>query len=654
MIMNRKIDEEIINGYVRTGAACPEIKVADPFYNANEIIRIIKNADSEKIQLLAFPELSISGYTCQDLFLQSHLIKSCENALSRVLEKTVNINMIVALGMPVKVNDKLFNCAVVIHQGRILGVVPKIYIPNSKEFYEKRWFVSGKNITHMEITLSGQKTVFGSVLFKTGSPEVIFGVEICEDLWAAIPPSSFMGICGAKIILNLSASNELVGKSRYRKNLILMQSAKCICGYVYASSGVHESTTDIVFSGETLIAENGISLSEGKRFSRDSVLIFSDIDVSKLSHDRVANANYSDSYENLQGYKIYNTVDIDCKLNIPDYNLLLQREISKTPFIPGDTNKISENCSEIFNIQTAGLAKRMEHTNLNKVVLGISGGLDSTLALLVAHKTFELLGIPESNIIGITMPGFGTTDHTYTNAIDLMENLGVTIREIDIKPACLLHFKDIGHDENIHDITYENTQARERTQILMDIANKENALVVGTGDLSELALGWCTYNGDHMSMYGVNSSVPKTLIIHIIKYISRSVEKRAGAILEKILNTPISPELLPPDKDGEINQKTENIIGPYILHDFFLYSFLRNSDSPAKTLFLAKKVFIPEYSEDQVENAFNIFISRFFSQQFKRSCMPDGPKVGSVSLSPRGDWKMPSDASGEIWKIVNQ
>jgi len=652
--MDKNYIDEINNGYVRVGAACPKIKVANPVYNSEEIIRIIKMADVKEIQLLAFPELSISGYTCQDLFLQSHLIKSCEMALSRILRETEKINMIIALGIPVKVNDKLFNCGVIICQGRILGAVPKTYIPNSKEFYEKRWFFSGNEIENQEIKLAGQKTDFGSLLFKIKNPEVTFGVEICEDLWTVIPPSSFMGIAGAKIILNLSASNELVGKSNYRKNLILMQSAKCICGYVYSSSGVHESTTDIVFSGETLIAENGICMVEGKRFSRDSVLISSDIDVAKLSHDRVANTTYSDSSGNFQGFKKYKTIDYDCELNIPDYDLSLQREISKTPFIPSDLTKVSENCSEIFNIQTAGLAKRMEHTNLDKVVIGISGGLDSTLALLVARKTFELLKIPTQNIVGVTMPGFGTTGQTYINAIELMKNLEITVREIDIKPACILHFNDIGHDTDKHDLTFENTQARERTQILMDIANKENALVIGTGDLSELALGWCTYNGDHMSMYAVNSSVPKTLIIHIIKYISQSVDQKSGEILDKILNTPISPELLPPDKEGKIEQKTENIIGPYILHDFFLYSFLRNSDSPGKTLFLAKKVFIPDYSEQEIENAFNIFISRFFSQQFKRSCMPDGPKVGSVSLSPRGDWRMPSDASGEIWKIVNQ
>lgn len=651
--MDKNNFDQVAKGYIRVAAASPKIQVADPFYNAGEIIKIVKKAQENEVQLLTFPELSISGYTCGDLFFQNHLINSCEAALDMILKETENINMVVAAGMPVKVSDKIYNCGIVFYRGRILGAVPKIYIPNSKEFYEKRWFFSGRDVSCQEITIAGRKTEFGKLLFKVSCPEVIFGVEICEDLWAVAPPSSFMAVNGAKIIFNLSASNELVGKSVYRKNLVIMQSAKCICGYVYASAGVYESTTDTVFSGETLIAENGVMMAEGKRFSRESVFVSSDIDIARLSSDRVANTNFSDSLSNTGCNMDYKIIEPGMELDIPDYKLLLQRKISRTPFIPEDFNRVSENCSEIFNIQTAGLAKRLEHTKIKKVVIGISGGLDSTLALLVAHKTFELINLPLENIIGITMPGFGTTDHTYDNAVSLMQSLGITIKEINIAPACLMHFKDIGHDVEIRDTTYENTQARERTQILMDVANMENALVAGTGDLSELALGWCTYNGDHMSMYGVNSSIPKTLIIHMIEYIARTADQKTGVILDRILKTPISPELLPPDKDGQIEQKTENIIGPYILHDFFLYSFLRNSDSPAKTLFLAKKVFLHEFSEEKIEKAFNTFVSRFFSQQFKRSCMPDGPKVGSVSLSPRGDWRMPSDASCEIWKVVN-
>lgn len=631
------------NSFIRTASASLKLKVADPEYNSRQIIKVIKEADAKKVKLLVTPELSISAYTCADLFFSSDLLTSSEKALGEILKSTEKIDMTVLVGMPVAKNTNLFNCAVVINKGKIIGVIPKNYIANYHEFYEKRWFApASKSPSHSTVKLLGNEVPFGKYLFDLGS-NAIMGIEICEDLWAPIPPSSEMAINGANIICNPSASNEYVSKSQYREDLISNQSARCICAYAYAGSSVYESTTDLVFSGATVISENGVILNKGERFSRENVLTVSDIDIEKLNSLRRSNITFSDNQTVLGGYEI-----LDCRVENKN-NDLTYRYVDPHPFVPSDNNQITQRCKEIFAIQASGLAKRIEHVGSRGCVIGISGGLDSTLALLVAVEAMHKLGKKSSDIIGVTMPGFGTTDRTYTNAVKLMEELGVTIREINIKNACLLHMKDIGHDENIKDITYENTQARERTQILFDLANKEGCLLVGTGDLSELAMGWCTYNGDHMSMYGVNAGVPKTLVKYLVKYVSSISDKNARETLLDILDTPVSPELLPPDENGEIAQKTEDNIGPYELHDFFLYHFVRFGTSKNKLLLLACKAFKDVYNKEFIEKWLNVFIKRFFISQFKRSCIPDSPKVGSVSLSPRGDWRMPSDASYNIF-----
>lgn len=638
-------------GYIRIGAASPVLKVADPVFNTREMIRAAEKASIEEVQILVFPELSFSGYSCQDLFFQDTLIKECEIQLEIFLDKTKDMDIFIAAGIPVIHNNTLYNCGVAAKNGKILGVVPKTYLPNSREFYEKRWFSPGADLEGEEITIAGCKVTAGQRVFYLEEINAFAGIEICEDLWAVVPPSSFLCACGANIMLNLSASNEITGKASYRKELISQQSAKCICVYAYSSAGVHESTTDNVFSGATVISENGKILSSGKRFQRDTVLTISDADIKRLSHERKINSAFRDSASDIRKISEKQTVNVSGRFIEPDFDRKLLREINKTPFIPRNSKNIRENCDEIINIQTAGLAKRLEHTGCKNAVIGVSGGLDSTYALLVTCRTFRALGLPMSNIRGITMPGFGTTEKTYSNAIKLMEALGVESVKINITKACIEHFDDIGHDKNVHDTVYENSQARERTQILMDYANKVNGIVIGTGDLSEAALGWCTYNGDHMSMYSVNASIPKTLIIHLISTIKEDMDQQTESILEDVLDTPISPELLPPDNEGRILQKTEKLIGPYELHDFFLYSFFRWGESPEKIIFLAKKAFGNEYSAEEIRSGFKIFISRMFSQQFKRSCSPDGPKVGSVSLSPRGDWKMPSDACGDIWEL---
>lgn len=627
------------NSFIRTAAASLKLKVADPEYNSKQIIEIIKKAAEKNVKLLVTPEMSVSAYTCADLFFNSALIESCEKALCGILKATENTDMTVIAGIPAVNGTCLFNCAVVMNNGKIIGAVPKNYIANYNEFYEKRWFApASKAPAHGTIKLLGNDVPFGKYLFDLGS-NAIMGVEICEDLWAPIPPSSEMAINGANIICNPSASDEYVSKAQYREELISHQSARCICAYAYAGSSVFESTTDLVFSGATLISENGLLLNKGNRFSRENVLTISDIDIEKLNTLRRNNITFTDNQTVLGGYQI-----LDCK-TANETNDLSYRYVDPHPFVPSDDKKITERCKEIFAIQASGLAKRIEHVGSKGCVIGISGGLDSTLALLVAVEAMRLLGKKNSDIIGVTMPGFGTTDRTYTNAIKLMKELGVTIREINIKSACLLHMSDIGHDENIKDITYENTQARERTQILFDLANKEGCLLVGTGDLSELAMGWCTYNGDHMSMYGVNAGVPKTLVKYLVKYVSSVSDDAAKETLLDILDTPVSPELLPPDENGKIAQKTEDNIGPYELHDFFLYHFVRFGTAKEKLLKLACKAFDGVYSKDFIEKWLNVFIKRFFISQFKRSCIPDSPKVGSVSLSPRGDWRMPSDAS---------
>ena len=630
-------------GFVRVGAVVPKLKVADTEFNCNEIIKQIEVASNNKIQIVVFPELCVTGYTCQDLFEQDTLLEEAEKALNKILDYTNNLDIICIIGMPIKAENQLFNTAVVIQKGKILGIVPKTFIPNYGEFYEKRWFASSKNANKKEIEILDQKVPFGiDLLFKDKeNNEICFGIEICEDIWAVEPPSNKLALLGANIIFNLSASNEVIGKKEYRRDLVKMQSAKTISGYVYCSSGVNESTSDVVFSGESMIFENGSCLTNNQRFDFKSNMIFTEIDTKRLANDRRKNISFMGDSVDLEYREI--------KINIPDNIEDLTREYSKTPFVPEDKKKISEICEEILNIQSYGLAKRLLHTNINKTIIGISGGLDSTLAFLVIIKAYEILNLPKENIIAITMPGFGTTSRTHNNSMKLINEYGATFREINITKSSLQHFEDIGHDKNIKDVTYENAQARERTKILMDIANKENGLVVGTGDLSELALGWCTYNGDHMSMYAVNASIPKTLVKYIIKWVADNSKEECKNIINDILDTPISPELLPPDENGNIEQNTEEQVGPYILHDFFLYHFLGYGAEPKKIYILACKTFKNDFKKEEIKHWLQVFIKRFFTQQFKRNCMPDGPKVGTVSLSPRGDLRMPSDASYNIW-----
>jgi NAD+ synthase (glutamine-hydrolysing) len=623
------------NGFVRVAAAIPELRVADCAYNVARMADLVRKAEEEKVQVICFPELSITAYTCADLFFQQKLLVDAEKALNELQMLTFSTTAAIIVGMPIRVQSQLFNTAVVLQGGHVLGVVPKTHLPNNNEFYEKRWFSSAAASTIQTILLSGEEVPFGTnLLFSDG--QFSFGIELCEDLWVPIPPSLQHALHGADVIFNLSATNELIGKHLYLRQLIEQQSARCIAGYVYSSAGAGESTTDVVYAGNGLIAENGKLIAASERFSFEPQLIVNDIDVERLQADRLRNTNFI----NDKSTHIYRTVKLE---DAHFTRFELKRTFDKHPFVPPITHR-EESCHEIFSIQVGGLAKRWKHTHAETVVIGISGGLDSTLALLVSVKTADKLGYDRKRIIGITMPGFGTTNRTYNNAVDLMKSLGITMLEISIKDACLQHFVDINHDPNQHDVTYENTQARERTQILMDIANKHNGLVIGTGDLSELALGWATYNGDHMSMYAVNSGVPKTLVRYLVSFAAHQLDSASVAILRDVLDTPVSPELLPADENGDIAQKTEDIVGPYELHDFYLYYFIRFSFSPAKILFLAKNAFADVYSDEIIEKWLKTFLHRFFAQQFKRSCIPDGPKVGSINLSPRGDWRMPSDA----------
>lgn len=621
-------------GFIRTAAASLKIKVADVDYNVKEIKKAVDEAVKEDIRLLVTPELSVTGYTCADLFFNKSLLDKSDKAVLELAEYTKDKNIVVLIGAPCSYLNKLYNCAFVLSGGRVSGIVPKQYIANYNEFYEKRWFDTATYLGDCYIEKFNAAMSVNSIFMI--ADDVYMGVEICEDLWVPNPPSSSKVLAGANIIANLSASDEYVSKAQYRKDLVSNQSARCICGYVYAGASVYESTTDLVFSGATLIAENGAVIAQGKRFSRDNVITVADIDVEKLNALRRKNM----SFENNQLACVINPAVTDNKNNDLKY-----RYVDPYPFVPSLEEDRKQRCEEIFNIQAAGLAKRIEHVGSKGAVVGISGGLDSTLALLVCAQAMKLLGRDNSEIMGITMPGFGTTDRTYNNAVELMKSLGVTVKEISIKDACIQHLKDIEHNEKLRDITYENTQARERTQILFDMANKHGKLLVGTGDLSELAMGWCTYNGDHMSMYGVNASVPKTLVRYLVEYVANISEKKTADILFDILDTPVSPELLPPDENGEIAQKTEDNIGPYELHDFFLYNFIRFGFSKEKLLILAMKAFDGKYDRKAVEKWLDLFVKRFFISQFKRSCVPDSPKVGSVSLSPRGDWRMPSDAS---------
>lgn len=627
-------------GYVKVGASTLELKVSDTIYNVQMIKKQIDEAVNKNIQIISFPELSITGYTCGDLFNQDILIDKSYEGLKDLVDYSKDKMIVIIVGSPIKCENKLYNCAVVINNGKILGIVPKTYIPNYNEFYEMRWFKSSNDLKIKEINLFNEFVPIGVDLIFTSKldDELKFGVEICEDVWSLYPKSNDYASSGASIIFNLSASNETIGKYDFRKELIKMQSIKTISGYVYSSSGINESSTDLLFSGSSLIYENGKLLSENNRFDFNSNLIYSDIDIKRLVNDRRKNTSFISNADK-EYRNIYFTTS---------KNNFISRKYSKYPFVPSNEDKREERCKEIINIQSSALAKRLKHTNIKKCVIGVSGGLDSTLAFLVIKKAFEKLKIDNKNIIAVTMPGFGTTNRTYENALDLIKINNATLKEIDIKKACLVHYSDIDQDINNHDITYENAQARERTKILMDIANKENALVIGTGDLSELALGWCTYNGDHMSMYSVNSSIPKTLVKYLVKYIA-DTDKKNKKVLYDILSTPISPELLPADEKGNIKQITEDKIGPYILHDFYLYHFFRYGASPKKIYMLAVNTFENEYSKEEILKWLKVFIKRFFTQQFKRSCMPDGVKVGSISLSPRGDLRMPSDASYNIW-----
>ncbi len=622
-------------GMFRVASASLKIKVANPSYNASEIKNVIDAAIKKHVRLLVTPELSITGYTCADLFFSDDLYNQALASLHDIVSYTKDENIVVVVGMPVRFYNSLYNCAVVIFNGEIKGVVPKANIPNYSEFYEKRWFASGKQFECCQpINLAGYETKIGNQIFDLGGGAVL-GIEICEDLWVSNPPSSELCLHGANIIVNPSASDEYVSKAKYRYDLVSNQSARCMCSYIYSSAGVTESTTDLVFSGATLICENGTMLACGKRFSRKNEIIIADVDIEKLNTIRQKDTSFN-NISNEIGFSRINVYN--------EENDLKFRYVDAYPFIPSNRDEIKERCEEIFAIQSSGLAKRLEHVSSQGCVIGISGGLDSTLALLVSVEAMKLLNKPVENILGITMPGFGTTDRTYNNAIMLMKSLGVTIKEISIKDACLQHFSDIGHDEGTKDITYENTQARERTQILFDMANKHNCLLVGTGDLSELAMGWCTYNGDHMSMYAVNCSVPKTLVRYLVDYVASISDEGTAEILYDILDTPVSPELLPPDSNGQIAQKTEDNIGPYELHDFFLYNFVRFGFGKEKLSALAEKAFANTYDRKTIDKWLKVFLKRFFISQFKRSCIPDGPKVGSVSLSPRGDWRMPSDA----------
>lgn len=624
------------NGFVRVGALVNKLSLGNAIENAKEISRQIKKAYEAGVEIIVTPELSLTGYTCGDMFLQDKLVKDSIIGLEYVLSETKSLNIISIIGMPISTNNALFNCGVVINRGKLLGIIPKTYIPNYKEFYECRWFSSSLNLNINEIELLGQKVPIGcDLLFQDRkNPNITFAIEICEDLWAVTPPSNDYAKSGATIIFNLSSSNELIGKHNYRKNLISSQSSKTISAYIYASSGMLESTSDILFGGASLIYENGTLLKEGERFLTESNIIYQDIDVLRLVNDRRVNKSFNFSSDN----KIYRRINIDIHNNISK----LERKYSKYPFVPKDDILRNERCLEIINIQSSALARRLIQLNYPKCVIGMSGGLDSTLAFLVTVRAFEKLNLDNKDIIGITMPGFGTTDRTYNNSIKLVESYNATLKEINIKEACTIHMKDIGLNPTDISITYENIQARERTQILMDVANMEKGIVIGTGDLSELALGWCTYNGDHMSMYSVNSSIPKTLISYLVKWFMDNEKGIRHDVLKDILSTPISPELLPPDKYGNIVQKTENSIGPYVLHDFFLYHFLRYGVRPKKLYFLALHTF-DDFSREDILNYLKVFIKRFFTQQFKRNCVPDGIKVGSISLSPRGDLRMPSD-----------
>ncbi len=627
-------------GFVKVAATSIDMKISNINYNKEEIIKEVLKLAKQKIKILIFSELSLTGYTCGDLFNNATIGDQVLLALTEIKERTKKTDVLFVVGTPLSIEEELFNTAVVFHKGSIKGVVPKQYIPNHNEFYEKRWFASFLNKNTKKIDMLGETVPFGNLIFESKDFNYKLGIEICEDLWSVIPPSSYLALAGCNIIGNLSASNELVGKDEYRKNLIASHSLKCICGYLYSSAGVAESTTDLVFGGNLYIYENGKLLNKNTKYQRFTNTVCTEIDVELLKLERRKNKTFSRSKRN--GFSDF--VSIQIEHEDLGFNKLM-RKVNSEPF-----KATAREYEEIFNIQCHGLATRLKNSNIKKLVIGVSGGLDSTLALLVCKQTMQILNIDKRNIIAITMPGFGTSDITYNNASRLCENLGIELQVISIKDACLEHFKNIKHDINVKDTTYENVQARERTQILMSIANKEKGLVVGTGDLSELCLGWCTFNGDHMSMYSVNAGVPKTLIRYIIKWYQKNQKnKQLIVVLNDIIDTPISPELIPV-KNKNIIQQTENILGPYIIHDFFIYYFLRYGFSKEKILFLYKNAVKSKFDQEQINKYYNIFITRFFNSQFKRNCLPDGPKVGSVNVSPRGDLRMPSDGDNSIWR----
>lgn len=671
-------------GFVKAAACSPALSVADTDFNADEIIKNAREASENGARIIIFPELCVTGYTCSDLFLQETLLCSSVKSLKKIIDETKNLDSLVAVGLPLTDGNALFNVAAAFFHGQVLALVPKSYIPNYAEFYERRHFMPfSPNLNSNDEKNKIEFEDFGTGIFdgaKTGTniliqdeknPSLKIGFEICEDLWVPLSPSTNLALAGATVIANLSASNEIIGKASYRKTLVSAQSAKNISAYIYANAGNSESTTDLVFSGHSIIAENGTILAEKKPF--EDKILYAEIDFERLSHERIRTTTFASCSENNFRSKseMANEVRI-IKIDLlrngfalaksnPCGNFSIERKITPFPFVPQDSVARKERCMEVVELQAQGLAKRLRHVNASSSVIGLSGGLDSTLALLVTCRAFDLCKIPREKIISVTMPGFGTTGRTYKNACLLAERTGSALREINISKAVLQHFKDIGQDENVHDVTYENSQARERTQILMDIANKTGGLVIGTGDLSEQALGWATYNGDHMSMYGVNGSIPKTLVRYLVQYFADEAAENGDEPLSNCLNdilaTPVSPELLPAE-NGEIAQKTEDIVGPYVLHDFFLYYVLRFGFSPEKIFFLAEQAFIKQPEEEgksimfgdkEIKKWLKSFYKRFFAQQFKRSCMPDGAKVGSVNLSPRGDWRMPSDASAKIW-----
>ena len=653
-------------GYVRVAAAVPHMQVANCQYNATEIKKQIAEAVEEGVEVVCFPELSITGYTCADLFFTQQLQKDALSALEDVCHYTRNLPIIVLVGAPLKVDNNLYNCAFVITDGEVIGVVPKINLPNTGEFYEKRWFSSGRDVLEHNVNsirpripsieLWGNEVPFGiDLLFAT--KDYSFGIEICEDLWSPLPASTQLAIQGAEIIFNPSSSNCVTGKHQFRQRMITQQSARVHCGYVYTSSGIGESTTDIVFSGSTYIAENGELLKIGDRFQMESSMIISEIDVERLRIDRQRNTNFTHDkhghYRHIQVAPLEQCLGDEAMRRLGDEAMRrlgegpLHRHFTKTPFLP-KRKESDAYCEDVFNLQVHGLLRRWQHTHAESLVIGISGGLDSTLALLVCVMAADRLGYHREQVIGVTMPGFGTSDRTYNNAVALMEQLGISIHEIPIRDMATQHLQDIGHDINLHDITYENAQARIRTLVLMDMANKYNGLVVGTGDMSELALGWATYCGDQMSMYGVNAGVPKTLVRYLVQYAAENIfGEETRRILMDVVDTPVSPELLPTDENGNIAQITEDKVGPYELHDFFLYYFLRYGFTREKIAFMAGMAFDGVYEQHEIEHWLGVFMRRFFTQQFKRSCLPDGPKVVGVSLSPRGDWRMPSDVSIE-------